>query len=51
MTFTSFRQLDYLLGQNWHKRKWVDTKDKNITANEMEIQFCTPSEVGFTKHQ
>lgn len=45
MTFTSFTQPDYLLGNNWHKKKWVDTKNKNITTNEMEVLFCTAEEV------
>ena len=38
-------QLSYLLGDNWYKRKWVDTKDGNIITNHMEIIFRSQDEV------
>lgn len=45
MTFTSVKQLDYLLGKNWNIRKWYHQKDGETLANQMEIQFRTPLEV------
>lgn len=38
-------QLSYLLGDNWYKRKWIDTKNVNVITNHMEVIFRSQDQV------